>query len=414
MPVDAPAKVGAIAVTLRPAHAAAAAYSLARTLRSLPLIAIFPDGSTLGAGDRDSPALIIAKPDELLARLVTNPERGLGEGFIAREWRPAPGTDLTTIVRILGRALVDGAHGGGVRARVSRRVLAYVPPMPPRAAVPDGLVALLGAALAQSCALSSTPGEKGLEDPITSVLDEAGVTADTRVLDWSSGWDGLAVAAAQRGARVSVVAADRTVEALINLAADAAGVSHLIDTLAPAQLASAGVFDSVIGAGLFFGAAQRAWQEVLGLVGERLAPGGTALLHSIVTVSDTREHDAARTWFGDYLGSGALLPALADVTAHTSQLHGMDRVSVSRARSNVCAVLADQQLDVVSAARCATVEQPSAEVRRMTQYALAWLEAGFADERLDVARVAMVRSRLQGPANKAVARVRRLVVEPLP
>ena len=57
----------------------------------MPVDVLLPDGGLLGRagtpGDADRPVLEIVRPDALFERLAHDPKIGIGEGYMAGDWR---------------------------------------------------------------------------------------------------------------------------------------------------------------------------------------------------------------------------------------------------------------------------------------------------------------------------------------
>jgi cyclopropane-fatty-acyl-phospholipid synthase len=64
------------------------------TVAGMPLRLRYPDGTEVGGGGPDAPVLEVVRPAALYRRLETHPKIGLGEAYMAGDWRAAPGTDL--------------------------------------------------------------------------------------------------------------------------------------------------------------------------------------------------------------------------------------------------------------------------------------------------------------------------------
>ena len=99
------------------------------TVAGMPVRLRYPDGTEVGGGGPDSPVLEVVRPHALFRRLETHPKIGLGEGYMAGDWRAAPGTDLADAPDAVRRA--DGP------ARPQAAALAAGPgrprdPAPPR------------------------------------------------------------------------------------------------------------------------------------------------------------------------------------------------------------------------------------------------------------------------------------------
>ena len=71
--------------------------------RRVPVDVLMPDGTLLGQPDADQwsadrPVLEIVRPLALFERLAHHPKIGIGEAYMAGDWRAAPGTDLAELL----------------------------------------------------------------------------------------------------------------------------------------------------------------------------------------------------------------------------------------------------------------------------------------------------------------------------
>ena len=69
-----------------------------QAVAGLPVLLRYPDGSVVGGGGADAPILEVVRPRALFRRLESHPKIGLGEGYMAGDWRAAPGTDLAELL----------------------------------------------------------------------------------------------------------------------------------------------------------------------------------------------------------------------------------------------------------------------------------------------------------------------------
>ena len=69
------------------------------TVAGMPVRLRYPDGTEVGGGDAYSPVLEVVRPGALYRRLEAHPKIGLGEAYMAGDWRVAPGTDLAVAPR---------------------------------------------------------------------------------------------------------------------------------------------------------------------------------------------------------------------------------------------------------------------------------------------------------------------------
>ena len=78
-------------VLTRGAVARAIVHTMVETM---PVRLRYPDGTEVGGGGPHAPVLEVVRPDELYRRLEAHPKIGLGEAYMAGDWRAADGTDL--------------------------------------------------------------------------------------------------------------------------------------------------------------------------------------------------------------------------------------------------------------------------------------------------------------------------------
>ena len=76
----------------------AARWALERIVRQVPVTVRVADGSRFGSGDPAAPSIDVLAPDQFFARLGATPMIGLGEGFMAGDWAPSPGSDLADVL----------------------------------------------------------------------------------------------------------------------------------------------------------------------------------------------------------------------------------------------------------------------------------------------------------------------------
>ena len=372
-------------------HRGAAGGAIARPIvravvRRVPIRLRFPDGSHVGGGTSTSPTLEVVRPRALFRRLEQHPKIGLGEAYMAGDWRAAPGTDLAealtpfaaSLATVVPRPLI------ALRAVVDRR--------PPRAhrntrtgakanieAHYDLSNNLFETFLDPSMTYSSALFEEGIpfaeqdleraqERKIDAVLDEAHVGPGSRLLEIGTGWGALALRAARRGARVLTVTLSQEQAALARARiADAPGVRPVNRPGQRAQLQGSTAL----------------------AMGQRL---GQVVLQAILM----DHHRYLRTrhsfgWIQKYIFPGGLIPsrqALEEVAAQDTHLH------VEQTRSfgaHYAETLRRWRTDFVAQAEQVHHLGFDETFRRMWEYYLAYSEAGFASGYLDVAHLRLSR-----------------------
>ena len=81
-----------------PLAAGIARLLLERTLRRVPVRVTYPDGASIGAGSAGSPVFEVVRPNAFFARLGRDAKIGLGEAYMAGDWRAGPDTDLADLL----------------------------------------------------------------------------------------------------------------------------------------------------------------------------------------------------------------------------------------------------------------------------------------------------------------------------
>jgi cyclopropane-fatty-acyl-phospholipid synthase len=343
----------------RTAISAAVARRLFRAAVSRLAVTVVeePTGRRLGQG---GPTMRLHRPDEFYARLGRDGLIGFGEAYLTGAW---DAEDLA------GFLTVPAARIATLIPDSLQRLRAFVTPRLPghhrsteansqanishHYDLSNELFALfLDETLSYSSALFDTslsssgigPGSVGdhlvatppepssswgdNEDPllhnpdfaeaqgrkIERLLDEAGVTHGTRVLEIGTGWGELSIRAARRGATVHTITL--SVEQL-ELAEDrvgAAGLADLIDIelMDYRALASTGrTYDAVLSVEMVEAVGHEFWGTYFQTIDQVLAPGGRVAIQAITMPHDrmlaTRD---GQTWINKYIFPGGFLPSV--------------------------------------------------------------------------------------------------------
>ncbi len=99
---------------------------LAQVAKRVPVDVVMPDGTLLGGGTRraDRPGLEIVRPTALFERLAHHPKIGIGEAYMAGDWKAAEGTDLAELLMPFAERMTTAVPEGWLRLRgfVDRRI----------------------------------------------------------------------------------------------------------------------------------------------------------------------------------------------------------------------------------------------------------------------------------------------------
>lgn len=371
-----------------------------------------PDGSVLGGTTgQDAPTLRVLRPTAFFERMGHQPKIGLGEGYMAGDWDAAPGTDLADALVPFAQRLVSLVPPTLLRMRgvVDRRI-----PTATRNTLTGSrrnievhydlgnalFEAFLDDTLSYSSALfdhTRPLADQTLTEAqsakIEAVLDAADVAAGRRVLEIGTGWGSLAIAAARRGAAVTSITLSQEQAALARqriATADVAepGLAERVEIRVQDYREVTGSFDAVVSVEMIEAVGEEHWPTYFRAIDALLAPGGVAALQAILMPHE--RYLATRRsygWIQKHIFPGGLIPstrAIEETLAQHTSLRvtaahhfGRDyaetlrrwRQSFGRDWPTIAAAGFDETF------------------RRKWEFYLAYSEAGFAADYLDVAQI---------------------------
>lgn len=380
-------------------------------LDRLPVRVAWPDGTTGGGGDDDAPVLELVRPAALFERLAHAPKIGFAEAYIAGDWRAADGTDLGELLTPFAQRYTDLVPGWLLRLRglVDRR-----PPAHERNTV-EGAQAnihahydlgnelfarFLDPSMTYSSALFDDAQPLDGQDlhaaqhrKIDAVLDLAGVTAGTRLLEIGTGWGALAIAAARRDAVVTTVTLSQAQHDLARERIDRAGLADRVDVRLQDYRHVQGRFDAIVSVEMIEAVGEEYWPAFFATLDRLLAPGGTVALQAILM-----DHDrllASRRsygWIQKHVFPGGLIPSQRAIESVVAAHSGL-AVRVHRRFGAHYAQTLRRWRETFDAVWHELVPLGYDEAfRRRWELYLAYCEAGFASGYLDVAQLRLTRT----------------------
>ena len=226
------------------------------------------------------------------------------------------------------------------------------------------------------------------------MLDAAGVTAGTRLLEIGTGWGSLAIRAAERGAHGHhphhLGAAGRA-----GARADRRrpAVAERVEVALRDYRDQHGTYDAVVSVEMIEAVGEKYWPTYFAKIDEVLAPGGKAAIQAILL----EHHRMVATrntyaWIHKYIFPGGLLPsteAIEDVLSQHTSLH-VPRRRRHRARTTPtrCGCGASSSWPTGSRSQALGFDDT---FRRMWEFYLAYCEAGFRTGYLDDAIITIER-----------------------
>ncbi|MEV5966272.1 DUF1365 family protein [Kribbella sp. NPDC051952] len=377
-----------------------------RILNRVPVRALYPDGTVLGGGGPDAPAVRIARPESLYARLGQNPKIGLGEGYTAGDWEPAEGSDLGELLTPFAARLTELVPPSLVRFRrlVDQGIPSRLRNTPNGARsnisahydLSNGLfAAFLDPGMSYSAALFDSPQqslEEAQRNKVERILDQARVGPGSRVLEIGIGWGTLAIAAARRGAHVTGITLSREQLTLARERVADAGLTDLVDLHLQDYRELTGSYDAIVSVEMVEAVGEEFWPEYFRTLDRVLAPGGSVALQAILM-----EHDrmlATRrsySWIQKYIFPGGLIPSRTAIDETLARHTGLVVQGDHRFGQDYAETLRRwrRQFDVNwPAIRAQGFDEA---FRRTWEFYLAYSEAGFASGYLDVGQLVLRR-----------------------
>ncbi|TWG98134.1 cyclopropane-fatty-acyl-phospholipid synthase [Nocardioides sp. J9] len=315
-----------------------------------------PDGTTevLGLG---GPGIVVHRPAELFARVGRDKLIGFGEAYLTGAWSE----DGTPGDGVLGEFLTvlaaDMAHLVPPSLQKLRAVVAPRRPRSQRGSREntqsnvahhydlsnDLFAAFLDPTLSYSSALFEDLETALAEDfvaaqhrKIDRLLDQAGVTAGTRLLEIGTGWGELAIRAAARGADVRSITLSVEQQRLARERIAAAGHADRVSVDLCDYRAlldePAGAYDAVVSVEMIEAVGREFWPAYFRTLDHVLAPGGAVAIQGI-TMSHERmlATRSTHTFITKYIFPGGALPsveAIRQVIGRHTSLHVSDELAM--------------------------------------------------------------------------------------
>ncbi|WP_304454374.1 cyclopropane-fatty-acyl-phospholipid synthase family protein [Nocardiopsis sp. YSL2] len=357
----------------------------------------------------DPPVLCLRDPDAFHRRLAAGGLIGFGESYMAGEWDSPELVRLLTVlaqgyeelvprplrplrhVTLPRRPALERNTRSGARRHISHHY--------------DLSNDLFATFLDPTMTYSSALFEDGEErDPATlaraqrrkidRLLDGAGVTDGTELLEIGTGWGELAVRAARRGARVTTVTLSSEQRDLARERVAAAGLGDRVQVELRDYRDVEGSYDAVVSVEMVEAVGERYWPVYFAGLDRLVRPGGRVGLQSI-----TMEHGLMRasrnsyTWMHKYIFPGGLIPSVTAIEQQLrdrTRLRVVDRLAFGADYADTLRLWRDSFEG--AAERVAELGFDDT-FRRMWSFYLAYCEAGFRAGMIDVEQMVLERSR---------------------
>ena len=393
---------------------------LAQVAKRVPVDVVMPDGDLLGGGVRraDRPAIEIVRPTALFERLAHHPKIGIGEAYMAGDWKAADGTDLVDVLLPFAERMTTAVPPWllSLRGFVDRRIPAaqrnsllgsrrnieahYDLSNDLFATFLDETMSYSSALFDEAFPLETQTFEQAQLRKVRAILDMTKVGQDTCLLEIGTGWGTLALEAGRRGALVTSVTLSREQAALARQRAADAGVQDLVDVRLQDYREVTGDFDAIVSVEMIEAVGEEYWATYFRTIDERLAPGGIAAVQAIL-MSHERLLATKHAYGGiqKHIFPGGLIPSLQAISETTDAETTLQMTGVDAFGADYAETL--RRWRETFLARWPEVHALGFDetFRRKWEFYLAYCQAGFATGYLDVAQVRFER----GGAPAAVA-----------
>ncbi|MDN4645225.1 cyclopropane-fatty-acyl-phospholipid synthase [Arthrobacter sp. PsM3] len=391
-------------------------------VRRLPLEVRYPDGTVLGKAATPGvtyPVMTMNRPEAFAARLGDGGLIGLGESFMAGDW---DADNLTAVMEVFAASV------GTLVPEPLQKLRAFYLPRQPRKErnteqntrsnisrhydLSNELFGtFLDETMTYSSALFPESGEAlksvawdgfpaAQQAKIDRLLDKAGVTQGTRVLEIGTGWGELALRAAQRGATVYSVTLSSEQQELARKRIADAGYTDAVTIELKDYRAVEGEYDAVVSVEMIEAVGFEYWATYFQTIERVLAPGGKVAIQAITIAHDrlmaTR---TSYTWVHKYIFPGGVIPsvrAIEDITEKQTGLRVRERLAMGEHYAQTLRLWEERFM-----ARSADVRALGFDeiFQRMWLFYLCYSRAGFETGYLDVQQIVLDRRRVGEASN---------------
>jgi cyclopropane-fatty-acyl-phospholipid synthase len=383
-------------------RAAMARMVFRRAVRGLDLRVLLPNGRVLGRGGPEAPVMRIVREREFFRRLGTGGNIGFGEAYMVGAWTADDLARVLTafaarLTRLVPRPLqwlrrwydarkptAEDADRAGARENISRH---YDLSNELFALFLDDTMTYSSALFADGDTLTDAQRRK-----IDSILDLARVGDGSSVVEIGTGWGGLAIRAAERGARVTSLTISTEQRRLAEERIAEAGVAERVRVQLQDYRDAHGRYDAVVSVEMIEAVGDRYWPAFFRTLDRLLAPGGRVALQAITMAHDrmlaTRR---AYTWMHKYIFPGGTLPSLRAIEDTVREHTSLRVVSRRELGQHYAETLRQWRERFLSRWEDARRLGFDGVFRRMWEYYLAYCEAGFRVGYLNVNQLALAR-----------------------
>ncbi|WP_306117132.1 MULTISPECIES: cyclopropane-fatty-acyl-phospholipid synthase family protein [unclassified Roseitalea] len=288
----------------------------------------YPDGRTVTYGEElAEPVGLRLSEEKWIGRILRNPELRFGEAYMEGALMPQARTIHDLLDTLWSNLYGDDPDAGGpsgLAVQALRAVQRANSPARARQNVAhhydlgDDLYRLfLDEDMQYSCAYFAEPGmtlDEAQAAKRAHIARKLVLEPDQRVLDIGSGWGGMAMELARRGA-TDVLGVTLSSEQLATARrrAEQAGLADRVRFELTDYRDLDRQFDRIVSVGMFEHVGTRHYKEYFDKVARLLSKDGVALIH---TIGRTGRPGVTNPWIAKYIFPGGYIPALSEIAPH--------------------------------------------------------------------------------------------------
>jgi cyclopropane-fatty-acyl-phospholipid synthase len=371
-------------------------------VRTLDVRVLLPGGEVLGAGGPGAPEMRIVRPEPFFARLAVHAKIGFGEAYMVGDWTAEdPAAVLTPFAERIATLVPPKLQN--LRNLVERSQPDEEENTVDQAAANihrhyDLSNELFETFLDETMSYSSAlfrPGDDLLaaqDRKMDQVLDYAGVVGDSTVLEIGTGWGGLAIKAARRGARVTTMTISQEQKTLAEKRIAEAGLSDRVEVQLRDYREASGSYDAVVSVEMIEAVGQKYWPSYFATLDRVLNPRGRVGLQAITMPHDrmlaTRN---AYTWIHKYVFPGGIIPSVTAIEQNVREHTALKVAAVEDFGHDYAETLRLWRDRFTSRWQEISALGFDETFRRMWEFYLAYSEAGFRSGYLNVRQISLSR-----------------------
>lgn len=224
------------------------------------------------------------------------------------------------------------------------------------------------------------------------ILDALDLQPGQKLLEIGCGWGGLALEAARRGASVTALTLSREQLAFARARLEEAGLAHRVELRLQDYRELTGEFDALVSVEMLEAVGEEYWPRYFRTLHDRVRPGGRVLVHGIVIHPDWFEgYRRNPDFIQRHVFPGGMLPT-RDLLVQGLDSAGLRLEDETALGSHYARTLAQWQRRFVAQAGAVAAQGFDLRFRRLWRYYLAYCEAGFLTDRLDLLRLTLQRA----------------------